>query len=110
MPGGQAYFNQLAADAISATMPVEWNFESLFTSSRFAVSLINGDHDYVDPGEIYWSGFAARAPLLNLSIIRDAEHSAWIDDPKAFDAALSNRRRMFVGANARSIAVVVKLD
>ncbi|WP_242098694.1 alpha/beta fold hydrolase [Sphingomonas sp. CROZ-RG-20F-R02-07] len=89
MPGGRAFYNQASADAISATQPRIHDFEPLLLSGRFAVSLINGDHDYLDPGERYWRGMVARDPRLHLTVLRDAEHSAWIDAPASFQSAFA---------------------
>ena len=88
MPGGKSFFNQAAASAITATMPQAWNFEPALLSGRYTVSLINGDHDYADYGEHYWRGVAARNPVIHLLVLHDAGHSAWLDDPNAFQKAL----------------------
>ena len=89
MPGGMAFYNQAAADAISATMPKAWDFEPLLSEGRIKISLIDGEQDYVDPGQSYWRAAAARFPRLHLTVLHHAQHSAWIDNPAGFDAALA---------------------
>jgi proline iminopeptidase len=89
MPGGEAFFNQVSADAIAPTMPATWDFEATLLGG-IKVEVINGDHDYADFAQRYWSSFASKHLDIRLRVLRNAGHSAWLDDPKAFDSALND--------------------
>ena len=88
MSGGRVFYNPETGNAIGATLPKTWDFEPLLSSGRYKVTVIDGDHDYVDPGQVYWKDFAARSPQIHLTVLPNAGHSSWLDEPERFQAAL----------------------
>jgi pimeloyl-ACP methyl ester carboxylesterase len=56
------------------------------------ITIIQGDHDYVEQSAVSWSALkASGAPLgrcVQVVVIKDAGHASWMDDPAAFAAAL----------------------
>jgi pimeloyl-ACP methyl ester carboxylesterase len=51
--------------------------------------VIQGDHDYLDPGAAQWDRLRHDHPSVDVTVIPRAGHNAWIDDPHAFDQALA---------------------
>lgn len=63
MPGGLAFYYKKVADAMDRSKSEGWDFEPDLKNSKYPVTLINGDEDFVDPVEKYWRKFAKK--LLN---------------------------------------------
>lgn len=88
MKGGKAYYNADAADAIGKTMPYPYDYTPALRARRCPVWVIDGDHDYVDAGGKCFAMAAQDIPSVRIAVIKDAGHTAWIDDPKGFASAL----------------------
>jgi pimeloyl-ACP methyl ester carboxylesterase len=54
-----------------------------------SVAATLGDHDLADFGNVFYRSFAAIMPKIELVVLRNAGHNAWIDAPKEFDRALN---------------------
>jgi proline-specific peptidase len=86
LTGGGIYYNRKASAAIAASMPV-WDVRPVIDAHPVPITVIQGDHDYLDPSARAWA-VLAKAGKVHLDVIRDAGHCAWIDRPQAFAAAL----------------------
>jgi pimeloyl-ACP methyl ester carboxylesterase len=58
--GGKAFYNSVSGQAAAKTMPHEWDFTTAVASRTCPTWVIDGDHDYADPGGKSFS-FAAQA-------------------------------------------------
>lgn len=90
--GGRIFYSQAAANAVLPSMPRKWDFTA--TVQRLPVFVINGDHDYVDPAAERWLELQGELDepgehLLEIEVLEEAGHSAWIDQPHAFRDALA---------------------
>lgn len=52
------------------------------------IRIVIGDSDFTDPDATVWAHFAAQLPNAELSVLEEAGHNAWIDQPDRFRAAL----------------------
>lgn len=92
MEGGGVYYNGEAANRLSNTAPAKWDLPAALGSRAVPITVIQGDHDYVEPLATSWSQLEkSDAPLgrcVHVAVIKGAGHASWIDDPAAFAAAL----------------------
>jgi len=65
-------------------MPQNWDFTNSFRRHPYFIYIILGDHDYVDMGGKLIRSMIADLPNVKLTLIKDAGHVAWIDQPKEF--------------------------
>lgn len=93
--GGQAFYNSRVPIAIDrnttqARRDTLWS-GFLPALQRFAgpISVIVGDCDFVDPQGALWQYAAMRLPNTHLTVLRDAGHNAWIDQPQQFGRTVS---------------------
>jgi proline iminopeptidase len=86
--GGMAFYNQRAGNAAAKTMPASWNFLGVLRAHQYPVTLIMGDHDFVDIGARQSRRWLAEIPNVELVVLKDAGHSVWIDQPTAFESQL----------------------
>jgi proline iminopeptidase len=93
--GGGVYYNFRVAAAIGNTMPETYDLRPAFDKYPVPVTIIQGDQDYMDPAAGHWAELIKKYPLIRLSVIKDASHYSWIDDPegfrKYFQSALSGQ-------------------
>lgn len=93
MEGGGVYYNGAAADRLAGTAPAKWDLPAALGQRAIPITVIQGDHDYVEQSAVSWSALkASGAPLgrcVHVVVIKGAGHASWLDDPKAFDAALA---------------------
>jgi proline-specific peptidase len=87
MKGGQAFYNGTAGQAAAKTLPEKWNFADVLRKHEYPVTIIRGDHDFLDSGK-YYSELAKAGKHLTDVVIKDAGHNIWVDEPKAFHEAL----------------------
>ncbi len=83
--GGQAFFSFDVAGKVWKNS----SYEQVFGRMRNAlekyngpVSIILGDHDYCDPGAVIWKRIASKLHQGAISILPDAGHSYWVDQPE----------------------------
>ncbi len=89
--GGQAFFNgEVYPLLLEHTPSEEWQslFEGLASVPRAHV--IIGDHDLVDFGVVTWPALADSLPAVELTVIEDAAHYAWLDRPERFTDVLGS--------------------
>jgi pimeloyl-ACP methyl ester carboxylesterase len=82
MGGGQVFYNPRVGDAIRSGLPDGYDYVPALQAHRCRVTLVVGDHDFVDPGAVQARGFAAGA--LRTVVVAEAGHALWIDQPARF--------------------------
>lgn len=83
--GGQALYNQAAANKVLPTMPDEWNFEPVLARLPQPVDVIIGSHDYVDWGAEYWSALSnKKGSNVRIQLIDKAGHTGWYEKAEAY--------------------------
>jgi proline iminopeptidase len=102
--GGQVFHNPRVSSAIyrNTTQPRRdslWN-DFLPALKRFTgpISIVAGDCDFVDPQAALWRYAALELPNARLTVLHDAGHSAWVDQPEEFRTAVA---RALTNANNR---------
>jgi pimeloyl-ACP methyl ester carboxylesterase len=92
MEGGEIYYSGAAGGRLAETAPRSWDLPAALGARAVPITVIQGDHDYVEPSATSWTALkASGSPLgrcVHVAVIRDAGHASWMDDPKAFAAAL----------------------
>jgi proline iminopeptidase len=85
LTGGRALFKAHVGSLTSKTYPAEgWDYVTEFARRSYPVSVIVGDHDFLDMGTPLLRAWSRSVPRLELSVIPDAGHLPWIDQPEAF--------------------------
>jgi proline iminopeptidase len=88
LEGGRVFYSAAAGAAAGSTMPDGWDFMPALVEHPCTVTVIAGDHDFVDMGNLRWSDVAGELPNLKLRLLENAGHAPWIDRPVAFRTAL----------------------
>lgn len=86
--GGGVYYNHKASAAIGNSV-ASWSILATLRTHPIPITIIQGDHDYVDPSALDWADLADKG-AAQVHVIQGGAHRAWIDQPKAFAAALSD--------------------
>lgn len=84
MKGGRVFYNSKAGQAAGKTTPESWDFTKPFGDHPYPISIILGDHDYVDMGGRKHKSVIGDIPNVELVLIENAGHAAWIDQPEKF--------------------------
>lgn len=85
--GGGVYYSSEVDDAIGGSLPATYDLAPALAHHPVPITILQGDHDYVDPGASTWHELAA-AGQAHIEVLHDAGHYAWIDAPGAFESAL----------------------
>jgi pimeloyl-ACP methyl ester carboxylesterase len=86
---GGPFYNQRIDNIVSQTMPAEgWDYFANFQRSKVPVTVILGDHDFLDMGAQLIRSWTKDIPNVNVTVIEKAGHDIWIDQPEKFKAAL----------------------
>lgn len=88
MKGGRVFYSAAAGEAAGKTMPAEYDFTPALKAHLCPIWVLDGDHDYVDPGAKKFQLATASIPNVRIAIIKDASHVAWLDAPQQFPEAL----------------------
>lgn len=88
MKGGQSFYNQEAGTAAGKTLPGQWDFTPAIEEHDRPITIINGDHDFVDFGGEYYLELSDRIANLDYVLLENAGHNCWLDDPEGFRGAL----------------------
>lgn len=83
--GGGVYYDAAVDDAIGNSLPSGYDMLSVLRAHPVAVSIIQGDHDYVDPAASSWVKEAKGLANVHVYVIKSAGHYSWVDDPTSFD-------------------------
>jgi pimeloyl-ACP methyl ester carboxylesterase len=90
--GGKAFYNPAVGRAI-ARHRAPSDFRPDLRRRPCATAVIIGDHDFVDMGGTMWQRQAREVGNIALTIIPDAGHIAWIDQPDRFREAVQQALR-----------------
>lgn len=88
--GGRALYKSQVFELTAKTYPAAgWNYVAAFKEQAYPVSIITGDHDFLDFGASLANKWAGEVPRIKLSIIKKAGHILWIDQPGEFEQQLT---------------------
>jgi proline iminopeptidase len=89
LTGGRALFKGHVYELTSRTYPKSgWNYPEVFRSGSYPVSVIVGDHDFLDFGNHLMKRWLDGVPRVKVSVIEKAGHLLWIDQPELFTTEL----------------------
>jgi pimeloyl-ACP methyl ester carboxylesterase len=89
LEGGRTLFKADVGALTSKTYPAGgWDYIAEFAQRTYPVGIIVGDRDFLDMGTPLLSAWARAVPRLELSILPNAGHLPWIDQPEAFRTLL----------------------
>ncbi|MEL6191351.1 MAG: alpha/beta hydrolase [Bacteroidota bacterium] len=84
LTGGRALYKGKVFGLTQNSYPKEgWNFIEDMKKASYPISLIIGDHDFLDFGAVLAKGWAEVIPRMQLRVVAKAGHSLWIDQPEA---------------------------
>ncbi len=86
--GGRAFYNPVAAQAAADTFSNDYDFVGAVDAHAFPITVINGDHDFADFGAAWFEPFVQSRPNVHLTILPEAGHNAWVDQPDLFRGAV----------------------
>lgn len=86
--GGRAFFNPAVSRAIIRS-PAPGDFRIALARFACRIQVILGDHDLIDMGGLMWQRRAQELGNIDLLILPDAGHLAWIDQPELFRTSLA---------------------
>ena len=89
LKGGRIFYSGEAGRAAGKTFSNDYDFLPSLSTHPYPVTFINGDHDLTDFGNVFYKSFAAKIPKIELVVLKNAGHNAWIDTPKDFSKALN---------------------
>ena len=82
--GGQVFYNATAAAAAGRTRPVRYDYRATLAGLQCPITIIAGDHDFVDMGAVMHRRWAGPLANVHLVVMPNAGHNAWIDAPNEF--------------------------
>lgn len=82
--GAGVYYNEQVDSAIGNSVAEHLDFLSALETHRIPVTIIQGDHDYIDPSASRWAAIKHSYPLLHVNTVPGACHYIWVDNPTAF--------------------------
>jgi pimeloyl-ACP methyl ester carboxylesterase len=89
LTGGRSLYKGRVDELTSKTYPASgWDYFQEFGKHTYRVSIIAGDHDFLDFGNLLIRKWAASVPRVELSIIENAGHLLWIDEPERLTKVL----------------------
>lgn len=85
MMGGGSIYKSSVFELTAKTYPASgWDYVTEFKSQSYFVSIIIGDHDFLDFGAGMAQKWITEVPRIRLTIIKKAGHIIWADQPAAF--------------------------
>jgi pimeloyl-ACP methyl ester carboxylesterase len=94
--GGMAFYNSRAGSAAAKSMPQTYDFVAVLRSRSCPASVIVGDHDISDMGARLIREQSAGVPQIDLTVIKNAGHALWVDQPDAFSQAMGRALKLCV--------------
>jgi proline iminopeptidase len=83
--GGRAMYKANVFNLTANTYPPNgWNYITDFSKASWPVTIIMGDHDFLDFGAGLSKKWSIELPRIKLHIIPKAGHIIWVDQPKEF--------------------------
>ncbi len=81
---GGPYYNAKTDQLTSQTMPASWDYYKNFRESKVPVSVILGDHDFLDMGASIVKKCTDGLPNAQVTVIEKAGHQIWTDQTESF--------------------------
>jgi pimeloyl-ACP methyl ester carboxylesterase len=100
--GGRVFYNRKAGDAAAKTMPKEYDFTTTIGERGCPIWVIDGDHDLPDPSAREFQLCAKNLKTVRISVIENAGHSAWTDEPEKFSRTLKQAVASTTGSAPKS--------
>ena len=98
MKGGRVFYNEVAGQAATRTIPQEYDFASALAVHPDSITVINGSYDLLvdlKPGGFLWKKLKeTELKNLRLVMIDKAGHNVWVDEPDTFRSEL---RKALIG-------------
>lgn len=88
MKGGQSFYNGKVGSKTSSTLPKGWDLTEIITNHPFPVTYIQGDKDFIDLEVENHTKQLSGIKNVELSVIKNAGHNAWIDDSANYKKVL----------------------
>ncbi|HLG39399.1 MAG TPA: alpha/beta hydrolase, partial [Chitinophagaceae bacterium] len=83
--GGRALYKGHVFELTAKTYPASgWDYLQEFKKQAYPVNVIIGDHDFLDFGNHLIKKWVNEVPRIKLSVIKNAGHLLWLDQPKEF--------------------------
>lgn len=102
LTGGRATFNRRVGGIIEPTYPAGgWDFFANFRQGGYPVTIMAGDHDFVDFGTPLLSKWTAGLANVQLKVIENAGHLIWIDQERAFSRELRSALKVRLPDSSR---------
>ncbi len=77
---GGPFFNSKVYQLTEKTYPKEgWNFYKEFAQTTYPISIIIGDHDWIDFQGLLTKQWMREVPRIKFTLIKNAGHDLWID-------------------------------
>ncbi len=90
LQGGRALYKGNVFELTAKTYPAGgWDYVQEFKKNGYPVSIIVGDHDFLDFGNNLIKKWAIEAPSVKLTTINNAGHLIWLDQPEEFEKQLA---------------------
>lgn len=83
-----SFYNGKVGSKTSSTLPKGWDLTEIVSKHKFPVTFIQGDKDFVDLEVENHKTQLSKIKNVELLIIKDAGHNAWIDDPANYKKTL----------------------
>jgi proline iminopeptidase len=91
--GAGVYYNQAVDDAVGRSLPATYDTLATLRAHPVPVTVVQGDHDYLDPAAASWRAASPRPDALEVEVLAGAGHYSWIDEPDGFARALGRGLR-----------------
>jgi proline iminopeptidase len=91
--GAGVYYNEAVDDAVGRSLPPAYDTFATLRAHPIPVTVVQGDHDYLDPAAASWRAASPRPDTLEVEVLAGAGHYSWIDDPPGFARAVGRGLR-----------------
>ena len=88
MKGGQSFYKGSVGSKTSSTLPKGWDLTEIIGKHPFPVTYIQGDKDFIDLEVENHKKQLSVIKNVELIVIKNAGHNAWIDDSANYKKAL----------------------
>lgn len=92
--GGMAFYNSRAGSAAAKSMPQTYDFVAVLRLRSCPTSVILGDYDIADMGARVIREQLAGVQQVDLTVIKNAGHALWVDQPDAFSQAIGRALKL----------------
>ncbi len=82
LSNGKALYKGKVYDLTAKTYPKKgWNYFTEFAKYDYPITIIIGDHDWLDFGNGLYKKWTREVPRIKMKSIKNAGHMPWIDQP-----------------------------